>query len=233
MGRKLKYLPKQKVWACEQYLSGKLSVPEILEELGMSKSNDPAIYGWVKKYQAYGPSVFDPRPKNKGYSKEFKEHVVKDVLDNGLSLADAALKYQIPSKTTIDQWILKYTSHIELKDYDPKQEIYMTKGRKTTFQERKEIVEWHEKNGASCKDTAVHFGLSYQQTRNWVLKYEEEGLDGLKDNRGKRKEELTEQEKLVKENERLKRKLAKKEREIEVLKKADLMERRWCKTCQK
>lgn len=56
----------------------------------------------------------------------------------------------------------------------------------------------------------------------------ESGEEGLKDNRGKRKEEsqLSELEKLQRENERLKRQLDLKERENIILKKLKEVERR-------
>lgn len=74
----------------------------------------------------------------------------------------------------------------------------MTKGRKTTQEERAEIVAFcieHNKNYGLAVES---YKVLYQQIYNWVRKYENGGVDKLKDNRGKSKpaEEMTELEKL-------------------------------------
>lgn len=74
----------------------------------------------------------------------------------------------------------------------------MTKGRKTTFEERVEIVQYciaHDRNYAQ---TAEQYQVSYQQARNYIVEYEAGGVEALRDNRGKRKrpDEMSELEKL-------------------------------------
>ncbi len=62
----------------------------------------------------------------------------------------------------------------------------MKKARKTSFDERLEIVRYclaHDRNYA---DTALKYECSYQQVRNWVLNYEKMGSAGLEDRRGHR-----------------------------------------------
>jgi len=103
----------------------------------------------------------------------------------------------------------------------------MASPRKTTLEERIEIVRYcldHDRNYAK---TASEYSCSYNQVRNWVLKYEEDGEDGLLDRRGKRKadEELTEMEQLQRENKRLKKKLDETKLENELLKKVRQLER--------
>lgn len=44
----------------------------------------------------------------------------------------------------------------------------------------------HEHNYA---ETAEKYQISYQQARNYVVKYEASGIDGLQDKRGRRKSE--------------------------------------------
>ena len=39
------------------------------------------------------------------------------------SLVDIAIKYEIPSYSTVRSWIKKYNNLEELKDYDPKPEV--------------------------------------------------------------------------------------------------------------
>ena len=59
--------------------------------------------------------------------------------------------------------------------------------------------------------------MSYQQARNYTVKYESDGIEALRDNRGKRKskDEMTELERLCAENRILK--AEKKYAEMEVL----------------
>ena len=57
------------------------------------------------------------------------------------TINDLIIKYKIPSSTTLRKWIKKYNDLEELKDYDPKPEVYMKdRTRKTTLAERMEIV---------------------------------------------------------------------------------------------
>lgn len=74
----------------------------------------------------------------------------------------------------------------------------MTKGRKTTQEERAEIVAFCIKNNYDYGLAVETYKVSYQQVYSWVRKYEEGGVDKLKDNRGRTKpiEEMTENEKL-------------------------------------
>lgn len=77
----------------------------------------------------------------------------------------------------------------------------MTKGRKTTLQERIDIVLYCLNHNRDFTKTAERFQVSYQQVYGWVKKYEAGGQDALRDGRGRTKasEDLTEadQEKLA------------------------------------
>lgn len=105
----------------------------------------------------------------------------------------------------------------------------MTIGRKTTLEERIEIVSYCIENNHNYNQTAEKFKVSYQQARNYVKKYEAHGVDGLQDRRGKQKAEaeMTELEKLRAENRMLKAQRRHDEMEIDFLKKLREVERRW------
>lgn len=227
MSRKVKYTKEVKLKACEDYLSGKMSAKKIARSLGMSKRGDEIVRYWARQYEVNGDEIFDDKPKNKSYSKKFKEKVVKEYQDGKGSFKYLAAKFGIPSNYTVLSWVKKYNSHIELKDYDPKGEIYMTKGRITTLDERIEIVKWCLDHDRSIKDAASHFACSYAQVRAWLLKYEEFGEEGLIDKRGKPKEEkdLSELELAQRKIQSLKKENEKLKRMNEILKKAESLER--------
>ena len=97
----------------------------------------------------------------------------------------------------------------------------MTKGRKTTQEERAQIVAFCIEHGMDYALAVETYQVSYQQIYSWVRKYETAGVDGLVDRRGKAKaeDELTEAERLRQENKILQAKLKDKEMEIALLKK--------------
>ncbi len=154
--------------------------------------------------------------------------VVQDYVQNGLSPYELATKYNISSKTVIIQWIKRYNNHIEQRDYCPHPEVYMAERKKTTKEERMEIVQYCINHDCNYKETAAKYGCSYSQVYSWVRKYDRQGTDGLNDNRGHRKaeEDLTDNEKLEREIKRLKEELRRKEIEVMFLKKLSELGRR-------
>jgi transposase-like protein len=84
-------------------------------------------------------------------------------------------------------WIKRYNSHGDFKRPNNGEAIYMAKSRKTTPNERVEIVGCIAANkdyGAAIEK----YGVSYRQIYAWVRKYEQGGAKGLLDRRGKRKD---------------------------------------------
>jgi transposase len=100
--------------------------------------------------------------------------------------------------------------------------------RKTTKDERIEIVTYCIKHERDYKGTVEKYDVSYSQVYSWVKKYNMNGEDGLGDKRGRHKsdEEVDELEKLRRENKRLKRQLEEKDMAVELLKKVQEFERR-------
>ena len=137
--------------------------------------------------------------KYKKYSTELKLQAVKDYLNGEGSYETLKEKYELRSSTQLKNWVMWYNGHKEFKERTSgKGEIYMTKGRKTTQEERAEIVAFCIEHNKDYGLTVETYKVSYQQIYAWVRKYEEGGVDKLKDNRGRTKpeEEMTEIEKL-------------------------------------
>ena len=83
-------------------------------------------------------------------------------------------------------------------------------------------------NDHNYSKTAKKYQISYQQARNYTVKYEANGVDALKDKRGKRKNlnEMSELERLRMEVKFLKAEKERAEMEISFLKKLEEIERR-------
>jgi transposase-like protein len=227
MSRKSSYTVEEKIKACTDYLSGLKSASQIAIELNMGKQGQGVVRGWAKKYKAYGASVFINKPRNNSYSKEFKERVVKEYINCTSSPNELILKYNIPSRTTLVRWIKMYNNHIELKDYDPKPEVYMVDTLKTTYKERIEIVKYCLAHDRNFKQTVAKYGCKYAQLYQWVRKYEAEGETALIDKRGKRKqeEELSDLQKAERKIAQLKREKEEYRKKYELLKKPEELER--------
>lgn len=160
--------------------------------------------------------------KNKVYSAELKQQAVQDYLAGKGSLRQICKLYEIKDKRQLRYWISCYNGHREMRrPSSARGEIYMTKGRKTTQEERAQIVAFCIEHGKDYALTVETYQVSYQQIYSWVRKYEANGVDGLVDRRGKAKpeDELTEAERLRQENRILQAKLKDKEMEIALLKK--------------
>ena len=162
------------------------------------------------------------RRKNKKYSAELKMQAVESYLNGEGSLRWICKQFKILDNRQLRNWIKWYNGHKEFKERSSaKGEIYMTKGRKTTQEERAEIVAFCIEHNKDYGLTVETYNVSYQQIYAWVRKYEEGGVDKLRDNRGRTKpaEEMTEVEKLKAEMKILEAKNRQLEIENEFIKK--------------
>ena len=219
--------PEERLRAVQDYLSGKRSAVQICQDLKLKSHQN--IQEWVWLYQEHGDGAFTELKGNKTYSKELKTLAVEEYISGGGSTRYICAKYNISSTKQLRNWLKQYNSNMKLTDYDPKPEVYMAAARrKTTTDERKEIVEYCLSHDKDYKGTAEKHDVSYSQVYNWTRSYLANGQEGLKDNRGRRKadEELSELEKLRRENLRLKHQLEDERRAVELLKKVQEFEGR-------
>ena len=221
MSRKVKYTVEAKTRAAERYLRGEASAKEIATELGMPESGSRTVREWAAAYRENGIEGFHLKKGNSSYTAEEKQRAVEEYLQGKGSLREISRRYHIPSKNTLRRWIRVYNSNRELRDYDPKPEVYVAMRKKTTKEERQEIVTYCLEHGKDYKGAAAKYEVSYSQVYQWVRHYEERGEAGLEDRRGKRKSdnEVDELERLWRENMRLKAKLQESERLNLLLKK--------------
>jgi len=225
MARKRKYSIDIMVNTVNEIIGGKSSIGMKSDELQI---NHKAISMWILGYEKFGIEYFERKPRNNAYTKEFKEMVINEYLNGQGSYVDLAIMHNISSPSVINTWVKKYNRLEVIKDYDPKGEVYMSKGRKTTKDEKLEIVKYCIDNDYDYKGTASEYKVTYAQVYSWTKKFNEYGKEALVDNRGRRKvdEELTELEKLQRENKLLKKQLERKDMENILLKKLKEIERR-------
>jgi transposase-like protein len=225
MSRKSKFSGEEKYKILIEYKNSNLTISEISIKYNISKYT---FEMWQDKYNRNGITGLKNKRTNKSYSKEFKEKIVIEYLSGGISQKDLVIKYNLSDKSLVRRWVKRYNSHRGLKSSGKGMKKSMTKGRKTTWKERIDIVLFCLKNDFDYTKAAEKYEVSYQQVYLWVKKYKDHGVDALKDRRGRKKseEELTEQDKLkIKmkeieaENERLKAENA-------FLKKLEELERR-------
>ena len=218
MSIRKRFTPYEKEQACLDYINGNRSRSEICNFLHISTRT---IQDWATIYKKHGILGLSKKTKNRSYSKEFKMELVKKYISGEASSVDLGHQYDI-SSGLLRNWIKIYNANIELKDYNPKQEVYMAKARrKTTIDERKEIVNYCIEHNHNYKETAALYNVSYSQVYSWMKKYDSDGEEGLIDKRGHHKldDEVDELERLRRENVRLKRQLEEKDMAVELLKK--------------
>lgn len=235
MGRKNIFTKEQKIKAILDYKNGIKGRTQIITNLGI---NEHAFRTWIALYESIGKSVFDDKPRNRQYTKEFKLQVVNDYLNGVGSLMDLIKKYKIYSESNIRRWIKEYNSSGELKDYKPSIEVYTMKARKTTFEERAEIVNYCITNNNNYSETAIKYSVPYSLVYQWVKKYNLSGIDALKyQKKGpKPKEEFiptTPEEKLQAELQKLQLENERLKLENEVLKKRSISKNSYIKQSSK
>ena len=215
---------EEKIRLVKLVLEEHRSVNSVSQEANISYTT---LKGWIRNYQSIGMDAFYRKGWTKRSSEE-KQAAVADYLSGVGSLHDICKKYKISDTHTLRQWISLYNGHKKLKASGTGGRNLMTEGRKTTFEERVEIASYCISHDHNYAETSAKFKVSYQQARNYTIKYETGGVAALQDNRGKRKQEdsLTEMEKLRAELKLEKAKRQRAEMELSFLKKLEEIERR-------
>jgi len=215
---------EEKLITVHLILDGKESQRGAADRLGVCTAS---IQQWLCIYKSEGEGAFIAE-KKKSYSKELKEQAVLDYLNGKGSQQAICQRYGIRAKSKLQNWIKQYNGHKELKASRTGGTAIMTKGRKTTFDERVEIVQYCIAHNHNYTETAAKYSVSYQQARNYTVKYEAGGIEALRDRRGQSKawEEMSELERLRAENRILRAEKRHAEMEASFLKKLSEIERR-------
>ncbi|TBN98606.1 IS3 family transposase [Salmonella enterica subsp. salamae serovar 13,22:z:-] len=92
----------------EKYLEDELSLKSVARMYDISPCT---VRKWAYAYREHGIGVLTG--KKGRYSADFKLMVVKEVVDDGFSVRETAVKHGIPAFGTICTWLEKYRKHGE------------------------------------------------------------------------------------------------------------------------
>ena len=176
-----RYTLAEKLTLITEFQSSSLSITAFSKQHGLAHHT---IGQWELHLQHDGINGLMATTKNQHYSKAFKQMIIQAYLNGEGTLQELTNKYQMRSTSQLRNWLIKQTVTAS-----PSRKQVPKMSRKTTFNERVEIVEWINKGNHSYSETAEHFNVSYQQARSWVLKSQAKGFEALVDNRGHRKPE--------------------------------------------
>ncbi|MDF9300135.1 transposase [Weissella fermenti] len=213
-----KYSPKEKLKMIESYQKSSLSMRAfaLSNNVGLN-----ALHNWLRLYANFGMEGLSESPDNQKYSKEFKRKVVQAYLSGEGTLRELTRRFKLRSDSQISDWVSKYNGNQELRSSGAGTRRVTMASRKTTFEERVEIATYAIEHDRNFTHSSEEFKVSYQQVRSWVLKVEAGGFEALRDGRGRKKtaDELSEMDKLVLENKRLKAELKAQQMKLDLAKK--------------
>ena len=227
MSRKSRFTAEEKRAACRMLKQGQ-SISGVANSLGLNKST---LKRWRKEYEWHGEKAFERPQGNRSYPREYKVQLVKEYYREKLSIIELAAKHQIGS-TVIAGWIEMWDNGEKLDDYHLYPGVYAMTIRKTTVEERLEIVQWVMDHGFNYTAAAARFELKYATIYQWTQRYLQEGKEGLQRKRGRKPKQvmdpslLTETQRLQLELEELKKLNYRLDLENRVLKKKQEIERR-------
>ena len=225
MGRKFGVSCEERLDAVERYLRHECSIRDLAKQLKVGKTT---IGRWIARYQSFGSEGLQASTRNQSYSSTLKEAAVLDYLSGNYSQLELCGKYGMKSTRQLHNWVSKYNGHEKSNSSGTGGIPIMTKGRKTSFEEKVEIVQYCIERQNNYAESAQKYHVSYPQVYSWTSKFETQGVESLQDKRGKRKplEKMSELEKLKAENKLLEAKNKRQQMEIDFLKKLEEMERR-------
>lgn len=119
----------QKLIAIQKYLDGKESFSSIGKSIGVRKK---IVQTWVAFYKEYGVDGLTSTYTK--YSIEFKMDVLKYMSETGASCLETAVKFRIPSPSSIEVWRKKLEEHgIDALNPKKKGRPPMKKQKKNTY----------------------------------------------------------------------------------------------------
>lgn len=188
-----KYTAEQKITIIQEFKENEITKQALAKRNGLSPKT---IDRWLECYRRLGKDGLIESKSNTKYSKELKYAAVNAYLVDHWPATKVLKFFGIRSITQLETWVRRYNGSKELTDTPSSRRIPdMT--RKTTYEERVEIVEYALAHSRNYNETAKKYEVSYQQVYLWVKKVDIDGFPALVDRRGRTKstDEMTELEK--------------------------------------
>ena len=182
MSHRAKGSPEEKVAIVQKCLSGELSHTEAAKVAGV---NESSVRDWIRLYNQEGSLGLLHTDNNRNYHPELKRHAVEAYLAGEGSIRSVCKKYEIRSTVQLRDWIKLYNSGKNFGKTSGGSR--MKKSRKTSQEERIQIVRDCIESGYDYREIAKKYEVEYQQVYTWVKKYTKLGNAGLQDRRGQRK----------------------------------------------
>lgn len=104
---------EEKVRIVEDYLAGKIGLRSTCRTMGIGQST---LKLWIRLYETRGVDGLTPSAKERKYSAELKETVVKEYIAGGISLEGLCRKYDITHSQIVRKWLNREKSHRELEN---------------------------------------------------------------------------------------------------------------------
>jgi transposase-like protein len=184
MSHRTKESPEEKEAIIQRYLMGEISAA-MAARLG--RGDESLFRSWVRLYKKEGPTGLQSAGKKREYSPELKRNAVEAYLSGEGSYYSICLKFKIRSTQQLRNWIKLYNSGKKLRSESGGSR--MKSSRKTTLEERVQIVKDCIESGYDYGSIAKKYNVGYQQVYTWVKKFTEKGDPGLQDLRGRRKKD--------------------------------------------
>ena len=224
MGKRIEKELQEKESLIQECLGGRMRMREAARRAGVGHST---MHNWISQYRAEGASTLSENgnAQRRAYSEEIRQKAVEEYLSGQGSSMAIAEKYKLRSGNLVLDWVKKYHRHRE----HPKGTGGVSMARQNhTLEERVQAVGEHLDEGKDFSELSQKYGTTAQVVRGWVKRYQEMGVAGLEDRRGKRlasQTPRTTEEALRIEKARLERENYLLRMELDLLKKVRELER--------
>ena len=224
MGKRIEMDLQEKEYLIRECLSGRMRMREAARRAGVGHST---MHNWISRYRAEGVSALSENgnAQKRTYSEELRQKVVEEYLSGQGSAMAIAEKYKLRSGNLVLDWAKEYHRHRE----HPKETGGVSMARRNhTLEERAQAVKEYLEAGKGFPELSEKYGTTAQVVRSWVKRYQEMGVAGLEDRRGKRlasQTPRTAEEALRIEKSRLERENYLLRMELDLLKKVQELER--------
>lgn len=170
---KSKYTTTFKLKIIQEYIVSGCMQKEIEIKYDLKKGT---LSNWFKQFiNEIGDESLCLRPKKRTFSKEFKQRVLKEYIDEECKCKTLMKKYDIPSRSDISKWYMDYVRKVgDYSKIAPKRGNY-------SFEYKMRVVKLYLEGNFSYQSLADYLNMSDRSTiRLWVIKFLRYGTSALK-----------------------------------------------------